>query len=656
MVCADDRTDAVADGLFPVCVGGFHEALELTQELVVVEGDGLADVDEFVIRLGEALLGHELLFIELLARAEAGILDFDVHIRLQTGETDHVAGQGVDLHRGSHVEDEYLAPVGVGTGQHHKAHRFGDGHEVADDIRVGDRDWAAFFNLLLENRNDRAVGAQDVPEADGDELGLHIAENLARTVPVGVLFTDVGKELREIGGTALLDLRVEGLDHHLTDALACAHDVRGVHGLVRADQDKALTAVHHRGVGGLIRTDGVVLDRFAGAVLHEGDVLMGRRVINNLGMVLLKDLEHAAAVADGTDQGYEVEVRILLAQLQLDGVGVVFVDIENDQLLRVMSGHLAAELRADGPAAAGDEDDLAVDEVIDLVKVGGDGLAPQKVLDGDVPEFRNGDLTVDELVIAGEHLHLAAGLVADAEDFLPVLPRHAGDGEEDLRHLILLDILENRLSPADDGDALDGTVPLVGVVVDDADGNVVHLVRGLHVAEDHPSGFPRADDHDAAAGLTLTAQTGPQEEQEAEEEAQAHDKEQLKHASPDIVGHGHTAVESRDEDNMQNGGRQGTEDGLGQFLDAGVAPHDAVHVEEVEDDHREDGVDGDEGEICIQELRVNGRIVAVKAKPEGQEVGDVNHREVVDHGEESDELPMLYLFHSASPPSKNVKC
>ena len=644
VVGAHYGSHAVADRLFPVGVGVFHEAFQVFQELVVVEGDGLADVDELIIRLREAFLGHKLFFIELLAGAEAGVFDLDVHIGLEAGEADHIAGQGVDLHRGSHIEDEDLTPVGIGAGQHHKAHGLGDGHEVADDIRVGDRDGAALFNLLLEDGNHGAVGAQDVSESHGDELGLHTAEDFARAVPVGVLFPDVGEELWEIGGAAGFNLGVEGLDDHLTDALTCAHDVRGVHGLVGGDQDKALAAVDHGGVGGLIGADGVVLDGFAGAVLHEGDVLVGGGVIDDLWMVLLKDLEHAAAVADGADEGHEVEIRILLAQLQLDGVGVVFVDIEDDELLRMVPGHLAAELRADAPAPAGDEDDLAVDEVINLVKVGGDGFAAQKVLDGNVPEFRDRDLTVDELVIPGEHLHLTAGLVADTEDFLPVFPRHAGYGEKDLRHLILLDILKDRLSSADDGDALDGAVPLVGVVVDDADGNIVYLVRGLHVTEDHPSGLSRADDHDAATGLALTAQPGPQEEQEAEEEAQAHDEEQLKHASPDIVRHRHAAVKSRDEDNVENGGGEGAEDGLGEFLDARVAPHDAVHVEAVENDHREDGVDGDEGGIGLEVAGRDGRIVAVEAEPEGQEVGDVNHREVVDHGKEGDDLPMLKLL------------
>ena len=369
MVGTDDLLYAVADGFFPVRVGGFHEAGEVFQELVVVEGDGTADVDQLIVGLGEALFGHELLFIELLARAETGIDNLNIHTGLQAGEADHIAGQGVDLHRGAHVQDKDLAPVCISAGQHHEAHGLGDGHEIADDIRVGDRDWAALLNLLPENGNDRTVGAQDVAESHGHELGFDAAENLSRAVLICARFAQMCKQLRDFGGAAGLDLGVEGLDDHLAESLAGAHDVGGVHGLVGGDQDKTLTAVDHGSVGRLIGADGVVLDGLTGTVFHEGDVLMGGSVVDDLGMVLFKDLEDTAAVADGTDQGHEVEIWILLAQFQLDGVGVVLVDIKDDELLRVVASHLAAELRTDTPTAARDKDHLAVDELENLAQI-----------------------------------------------------------------------------------------------------------------------------------------------------------------------------------------------------------------------------------------------------------------------------------------------
>ena len=80
-----------------------------------------------------------------------------------------------------------------------------------------------------------------------------------------------------------------------------------------------------------------------------------------------------------------------------------------------------------------------------------------------------------------------------------------------------------------------------------------------------------------------------------------------------------------------------------------------MHVEEVVDHHREDGIPGDKTVIGIQILRIDGRIIAVEAEPQGQEIADMGDGEVIDHGEESNDLPMLYLFQDAPPPSNNVK-
>ena len=186
--------------------------------------------------------------------------------------------------------------------------------------------------------------------------------------------------------------------------------------------------------------------------------------------------------------------------------------------------------------------------------------------------------------------------------------------------MVLLDILHDRFPAADNGNALNGTVPLVGVIVDDADGTVTELVAGLHIADDHAARFPGTDDHDTGTCLAIAPEPGPQEEQKAEEETKAHHEEHLQHGTPDIIGHGHAAIEDRDEDNVQNGCREGSENSLDEFLDAGIAPHDAVHVEEMEDHHRKNSIPGDEGGIGIQISRCNRRVIAVKAKPEGQKV------------------------------------
>ncbi len=197
VIGADQSTDPVPDVLL-IGIGRVHQVFQIPQQPVLVEGDGLADVDEVVVRLPEALFGHELLLIELLAWAETGVLYFDIHVGLEAAEADEVAGQGVDLHGAAHVQDEDLAAVGIGPGQHDQTDRLGDRHEIADDVGMGDRDGAALLDLPLKNGDHGAVGAQDIAEADGDELGPDVPEDAAAAVPVGVLLPDVGEELWDV--------------------------------------------------------------------------------------------------------------------------------------------------------------------------------------------------------------------------------------------------------------------------------------------------------------------------------------------------------------------------------------------------------------------------------------------------------------------------
>ena len=67
-------------------------------------------------------------------------------------------------------------------------------------------------------------------------------------------------------------------------ALSLIH-ICGVHGLVRGDQHKTAGSIFIRRLCRLICTEHVVLDGLVGAVLHEGHVLMGRRMVHDVGTV-----------------------------------------------------------------------------------------------------------------------------------------------------------------------------------------------------------------------------------------------------------------------------------------------------------------------------------------------------------------------------------
>src|SRR5690606_28577308 len=101
-------------------------------------------------------------------------------------------------------------------------------------------------------------------------------------------------------------------------------------------------------------------------------------------------------------------------QLAVDLEDAVLAAPEQQERLRAEGGHLPRELGADGAAGAGDEDDAAPEVVGDLVRLEADGLAPEEVLDVDLPDLVDRRLPAHDLVDAGDdpvgHLRLARQL------------------------------------------------------------------------------------------------------------------------------------------------------------------------------------------------------------------------------------------------------
>ena len=114
--------------------------------------------------------------VEVLVQALAGPgaddLDLDVLVGAVAGEADHLAGELDDLHRLAHVEHEHLALVGHRAGLQHEADGFGDGHEVAGHLGVGDRDRPALDDLAEERGHHAAAAAEHVAEAHRGERQL----------------------------------------------------------------------------------------------------------------------------------------------------------------------------------------------------------------------------------------------------------------------------------------------------------------------------------------------------------------------------------------------------------------------------------------------------------------------------------------------------
>ena len=612
-------------------------------------------MDQLVVCGPQTLLRHQFFLIQLFAGTETGVFDLDIHVRLQSGEPDHIPCEGIDLYRAAHIQDEDLAAVSVGSCQHYQADGFGHCHEITNDVRVRDRYGAAAFDLAFENRDDGAVGTENIAEAYGDKLRFNAAEEFIRKLMAVVVTAAVHIKLGDLGGLAGLDLRVKALDDHFAKPLAGTHDIGGVDGLVRADQHKALTAVHHGGVGGFVCTDGVVLDGLAGAVLHQGDMLMGCGVIDDLRTVIVADLEDPAAVPHGTDQYDNVQIRVFILQLQLDVIGVVFINVKNDQTLRVMTGNLPAELRTDAAAAAGDHDGFSLDELKDLRQIGLDRITTKKVLNGDVFQGAGCELALHELVHTGEILDLAFRLVADGDDVAAVRHGGAGDRKKNLVHPVFFYILHDAVPSAHDPDVVHIATPFVGIVVNDADDFSVGAVL-VQVPQDHLACGAGADQHDPIAAV---ADGGVEKEQQDPiGKADPQDESELEHGADHIVGDRHSPEEQERDDHVKRRGQERGDQSLDKLAEAGKAPDAAVQAKGGKKQNAKQAIDRSEsGPNRDIGCRDQG-IAKIIADQQRKKIGRVDHHRVIDDEQRGNDFPvfifesffqLFFRFHSRRP-------
>ena len=239
----------------------------------------------------------------------------------------------------------------------------------------------------------------------------------------------------------------------------------------------------------------IVFNRLVRAVLHQRHMLVRCCMVHDLRPVRFEDILDPLLVPHRSDQYFQIKVRIVLLQLQLYLIGIVLIDIDDDQLLRVMQGDLPADLASDGAAPAGHKDDLAADVSVDLFHMQVHRLPSQQVFDTDVPEHGDVDLLVDHLVDARQHLDLACGILADFQQFPPLLIFQGRNGDDDLFDIVLLRHIRDGLFASHDGDSLQIRADLLPVIVNDAGHLAVQVLAVFHLAHEHIAGCARAHHH-----------------------------------------------------------------------------------------------------------------------------------------------------------------
>ena len=324
------------------------------------------------------------LFVEFLARTQSRVDDPDVLIDPETRQCNHPPGQFGDLDALAHIEDEDRIAAADRRGLHHQPARLGNRHEVAPDLGMRHRHGAAVFDLLAETRDDRPVRPQHVAEAGGDELRAPFDppayDRLSET-----LYIDFGQPF----GTA--------------------HDVGRIHGLVRRNHHHLLHAVANATVRHVARSDDVDQHRFAGILLHERHVLVGRGMEYHLGPIGTEDEIQPFRNPHVADHGDEFQIGKTILHFEAYLVHRRLGVVEQDQLPDAERRQLAAQLRSDRTGSTRHQHGFVAEIVHNLAQRNLYLLASQQVFDLDVADTAlMRQFPVDDLVDRRGDQHLDA--------------------------------------------------------------------------------------------------------------------------------------------------------------------------------------------------------------------------------------------------------
>ena len=160
---------------------------------------------------------------------------------------------------------------------------------------------------------------------------------------------------------------------------------------------------------------------------------MGGGVEHHIGFVGIKQQFQPSGVPDGADLHAEGQVpAVLVQQLLLDVIGIVFVNIKNDQPLGTVLDDLAAQFTADGAAATGDQHGASGQQAVHSGIIQMNGVPAQQILDLHLPQLGADRLLVDQLQRAGQGGNFDAPIRQLPQDLLAVEVVHGGDGENGL--------------------------------------------------------------------------------------------------------------------------------------------------------------------------------------------------------------------------------
>ena len=374
-------------------------------------------------------------------------------------------------------------------------------------------------------------------------------------------------------------------------------------------------------------------------------MLVRGRVEDDARPVALEDLAQPLAIADVGDHGHARREAAVVDELALDLEERRLRLVDEDQPRCARPRRLAAELRADRAACAGDEHGLAAQVLGDRREVDLDGLAPEDVLDLHGPDL-GGEVVVarDQLVEPRERLHGHLRVARMLDDPLANLTRGGRNRDQQLVGPVVAEDVRQLLGRPEHADAVHAEVLLARVVVDEADRGVAEGARLQHLADHELARVAGSHDDDLLAAGDKAGRARPLEDRSREQARARYEREQQQPVEDRHAAREPRRVGRREE--VDDEARRQRRDGHAlerapHVSRRDVAPPAVVEAEEREDDELDR--DHEEDRPPADEPLVEGRDApeGVEAKLEGEQPGDRDQHAV------GGELPDPVAVHRA---------
>ena len=308
-------------------------------------------------------------------------------------------------------------------------------------------------------------------------------------------------------------------------------------------------------------------------------MLVRRGVAHHIGMVLGKEVVYPPLLPHGADEHLEIELRVLADQLLLDIVSVILVNVKNDELAGLERRDLAAELAADGTAAARDENGLSEHPAGDDSIVGMYLGSPEKILNADILDLVDQHILVGELRQRGHDLQLCAGAGADLQYLISHLCAGRGDAENDLLHGIFRNGVGDALPAADDPHAAHEAAMLAYIVINGADHFVVGVFAGIEFLDRHGRAAACADDHRALLGVLAEAAAADLFREPLDDISRRAHKDEQENRKKEEKAPREALAENEYHQHVKGGANDGRQADISHLLAASKAPHAAVNAE-----------------------------------------------------------------------------